>query len=355
MEGAATPRRKPLEARPLTTDERASFVILSLYMLTFCFGSFMYSELLLLQIIGLTAGAAGLFLFVAAFFNTESPEKGYSIHPLRSYLVSIFITLAVLLSIRLVVGMIESTRLALIITYGGLLTALIVFRKAMVQVVSVLLILVFLGVSISNRNAVMDGTVKFHDAVRQSGKVLLRIGPIQDVANLFLTGNYIGYLSHIDYRNEQINILATRTVVDAEDDEIRKTQAILGFVSNHIHYVSDPGDGLEYIKDPITTLIAGGGDCEDQTLLLCSMLESVGVTTYIAFTDEHVFALVRFNQKDPQLTAAPFLFVEGWPCYALDAADPGATIGRCAAVPRDVTRVFDVRKKSPAEFSLALE
>ncbi|RKX37501.1 MAG: hypothetical protein DRP64_17070, partial [Verrucomicrobia bacterium] len=124
------------------------------------------------------------------------------------------------------------------------------------------------------------------------------------------------------------------------------------FVSNEIHYISDPEDGLEYAKKPINTLISGGGDCEDQTLLLCSLLETVGVKTYIAFTDDHVFALVRFNQSHPVPGVAPHLFVDGIACYALDAADPGALIGDCVSKPYAVERVFDVRRRAPVAFSI---
>lgn len=352
---AAKPKWRSSEVRPLTTDERASFVILSLYMLMFCLCTFVYWEGLVLKIIGLTAATGGLVLFVAAFFNTEAPEKSHSRHPLRSYTFSLFIMLVVLFGIRFVGGIIHNFVLSVVVLYGGLIVSLVVFRKALVQVVTTMLAVSFLFVTVNNWHDVAVGHMGFKDAVRQCGRALFQIGPIQDVANMLVAGNYMGYLSRIDYRDEQINILAIRTVVNAKahDDDVRKTEAILDFVSNEIHYVSDPGDGVEYAKDPITTLIAGGGDCEDQTLLLCSMLESVGVKTYIAFTDDHVFALGRFSREYPDLDAAPHVFVDGLPCYALDAADPGANIGRSVARPDEVKRVFDVHKRAPVLFVAA--
>jgi len=349
---AEKPRRKGGEVRPLTTDERASFVILSLYMMIFCICTFMFWDSLVLRILGATVAAGGVFLFVAAFFNTEAPEKSHSIHPLRSYLFSVFITLMMLFTIRFVAGIIGNAVWSLVVAGAGLLVALVVFRKALVQVATTLLAVVFLFVTISNHNDILVGHMKFKDAIRQCGHIVFQIGPIQDVANLLLAGNYMGYLSRIDYRDEQINILATRIVVDTHDNEVMKTRAILDFVSNEIHYISDPGDGVEFAKDPVSTLIAGGGDCEDQTLLLCSMLETVGLKTYIAFTDDHVFALVRFNQSHPVPGVAPHLFVEGVACYALDAADPGASIGDCVSEPYAVERVFDVRRRAPVAFSI---
>jgi len=351
---AGKPGRKGGEVRPMTTDERASAVILSLYMALFCICTFMFWDSLVLKILGVTAASGGIFLFVAAFFNTEAPEKSDSIHPLRSYLVSVLITLTVLFVIRFAAGIIDSSVWSMVAAGAGLLVALVAFRKALVQVATTLLASVFLFVTVSNRHDVLVGNMKFKDVARQCGHIVFQIGPVQDVANLLLAGNYAGYLSRIDYHDEQINILATRIVIESNDDEVMKTRAILDFVSNEIQYISDPGDGEEYTKDPVSTLIAGGGDCEDQTLLLCSMLETVGVKTYIAFTDEHVFALVRFDQSHSLPGIAPYLFIDGTPCYALDASDPGASIGGYAVAPHTVKRVFDVRRKAPVSFAATL-
>jgi hypothetical protein len=344
--------RRGREVRPLTSDERASFIILSLYMATFCIAAFAYWDSLVLKILGVTAGSGGLFLFVAAFFNTEAPEKSKSIHPLRSYLISIFLVLATVFSLRFIGGLITNVMLSVAVLYAGLLVALVVFRKAMIQVISAVLALTFLFVTVQNREAVLSGQLSFMDTVRICGKAIFQIGPIQDVANMLISGHYVTYLSRIDYRSEHINTLAVQKVARSGDDELRKTVALLDFVSNDIYYVSDPNDGFEHAKDPITTLIAGAGDCEDQTLLLCSLLESVGVKTLIAFTDDHVFTLICFSKEYPTLDAEPYVYVEGKPCYVLDPSDPGAKIGQSTAPPEKLSRVFDVRGKMPVAFTL---
>ena len=127
---------------------------------------------------------------------------------------------------------------------------------------------------------------------------------------------------------------------------------MLNFVSNDIQYISDPDDGIEYAKDPINTLIAGAGDCEDQALLLCSLLESVGVDTYLAFTDHHVFVIARFNKTYPNLKASPCVFIDGEPCYALDPSIPGAKVGETIANRWYIKRIFDVRTKTLVHFTL---
>ena len=294
-------------------------------------------------------------MFVAAFFNTEGRDKGDSIHPLRSYLISVFITLLVLFVIRFATGLIDSVMWSIVVAAAGLLVALVVFRKALVQVGTTLLAVVFLFVTVTNRHDILIGNMGLKDVAQQCGQVVFQIGPIQDLAGVLMAGNYMGYLSRIDYHDEQINIMSTRLVADTQDDEVLKTKAILDFVSNEIHYISDPGDGVEFAKDPVSTLLAGGGDCEDQTLLLCSMLETVGVKTYIVFTDDHVFGLVRFSERYTLPDVPPYVYVDGAACYALDPSDPGALIGESAVKPADIGRVFDVRRRAPVKYTLEPE
>ncbi len=344
--------RKRAEVRPLTTDERASFAILALYLATFCLATFLYWDSLLLRIAGATAAVVGAFLFWAAFFNRAARGRDTSRHPLRSYLVSFFFVLLTLFLLRLAGGLIRNVVASVAVLYAGLFAALVVFRKAMVQVVSVLLVLAFLFVTFHNWDEVVARRMGFRDAVRQCGLAIFRLGPIQDVTNMLVAGNYIAYLRHIDYRNEQINNLATRLVARSEDDELLKTRAILRFVAREIHYVSDPDDGIEYAKEPINTLISGGGDCEDQTLLVCALLESVGVRTYIAFTESHVFALVRFRQRYQGLPE-PHVYIDGIPCYAIDATLPEGEVGLAAERPGRIDRIFEVRSRSMVHFSLS--
>ncbi|MBT8046501.1 MAG: hypothetical protein KJN67_04985 [Pontiella sp.] len=345
-------RKRSREVRPLTTDERASFAILALYMFIGCISAFVYWDSLTIRILGVTAGSCGMFLFVAAFFNTEGRGRSDSIHPLRSYLISFFSVLCVLFILRFIGGLISNYFVASVVMYIGLIVSLIIFRKAMVQVVTAMLAIIFLFVMIHNWEDVIDGKMGFEDSVRRCGQAVFQIGPIQDVTNMLIAGNYVNYLNQVNYSDPQLNIFATRLVRGCEDETLCKTKAVLDYVSNQIHYVSDPLDGFEHAKDPINTLISTGGDCEDQTLLLCSLLESVGVKTYIAFTDDHVFALVPLEGDYDKLNALPAVYIENEPCYALDPSDPNAVIGRTSANPRQIGRVFNVRRKAIVEFSL---
>jgi hypothetical protein len=62
---------------------------------------------------------------------------------------------------------------------------------------------------------------------------------------------------------------------------------IFTWVNANIVYISDPPD--DWYKPALHTLIVGGGDCDDRTILLCSLLRSIGFKTYVGFLPGHVF------------------------------------------------------------------
>lgn len=63
-----------------------------------------------------------------------------------------------------------------------------------------------------------------------------------------------------------------------EKDEYAEVQAIFEFVRDHVRYLKDV-NGVETLATPDKTLQMLIGDCDDQTVLLASMLESVGYPT----------------------------------------------------------------------------
>jgi hypothetical protein len=339
--------------KPLTTDERVWLFILSLYMAVFCVSGFVYWDILAVKVIGVTAALGGLFMFVASFFDPESRgQQSDARHPLIWYVMHTAIMLAILTGVRVVGGMMNHQISAMVIIYGGLLAALILFRKELIQLLATLFALLFLVLTIMHWQEIVTKNVSFEDISRRCFEVAFRLGPVQDVKNLILTGNYMGYLSKIEYRNPAVNLKASHLVRGTGDDELLKTERIFAFVSREIEYISDPLDGIEYPKAATHTLAAGSGDCEDQTLLLCSLLETVGVKSYMVFTDEHVFAVVQFQKRYPDFDVQPYLFIDSLPCYALDPSDPEGAIGDFLVPSHKVRRVFDVRRRTPVDFVL---
>jgi hypothetical protein len=346
---------KPGEMRSLNGDERISFTVLTLYLFIFCACTYLFWPSLPFKIIGGTAALLGLMLFTVAFFNKGSLPRKHSQYTVKWYLISFFSALSVLMGLRFVAHNVDNYRIASTIILCSLLFLLIVFRKTIIQILMAFLALAFISVAFANWNAAVSGEMGFLDALGKSGQMIFKIQPIEDVANTLIAGNYMGYLNKVDYRDEQLNMLAVRKVHDAGDDELRKATMLLDFVSNDIMYVSDPGDGFEHAKAPINTLISGGGDCEDQAVLLCSLLESVGVKTYLGFTSDHVFALVSFPYIYKELAGVPYILVNGRRSYILDAADPNAKIGYGAANPTQIEHIFDVRTKAMAKFSIPFQ
>jgi hypothetical protein len=64
------------------------------------------------------------------------------------------------------------------------------------------------------------------------------------------------------------------------------------YVKLNISYVNDPKGNENYWACPDETLLLGAGDCEDQALLVASLITSISGTTRIYLTDTHAFAAV---------------------------------------------------------------
>jgi transglutaminase-like putative cysteine protease len=79
--------------------------------------------------------------------------------------------------------------------------------------------------------------------------------------------------------------------------------ALFDMVKEEIKYVSDPREN-DIWEPANVTLRIGAGDCEDQAILLSSMLEAVGGTTRIYLTDNHAFAAVYLGNGTKEAEAA---------------------------------------------------
>lgn len=79
--------------------------------------------------------------------------------------------------------------------------------------------------------------------------------------------------------------------------------ALFDMVKEEIEYVSDPR-GNDVWEPANVTLRIGAGDCEDQAILLSSMIEAVGGTTRVYLTDNHAFAAVYLGNETDSTDAA---------------------------------------------------
>lgn len=87
-----------------------------------------------------------------------------------------------------------------------------------------------------------------------------------------------------------------------ERDDAAEARAIFEYVRDHVRYVRDVY-GLETLTTPGKVLQRKTGDCDDQTALLCAMLESIGYCTRLvmgAFDShdfDHVYAQVLIGNE----------------------------------------------------------
>lgn len=67
------------------------------------------------------------------------------------------------------------------------------------------------------------------------------------------------------------------------NDKDCQVVSLYHYVQSGINYLADP-QGRDFIQNPSETLQIKGGDCEDLSILLMSLLVNVGIETYMVFT-----------------------------------------------------------------------
>ena len=80
-----------------------------------------------------------------------------------------------------------------------------------------------------------------------------------------------------------------KSLVGSNDSIYKKIEKIYGYVVKNTKYVDDPVD-VDLVKTARETL-DNGGDCEDLTLLMISLLENVDVNTYFVEGRLHIALL----------------------------------------------------------------
>ncbi|TKJ17082.1 hypothetical protein CEE44_00925 [Candidatus Woesearchaeota archaeon B3_Woes] len=87
-----------------------------------------------------------------------------------------------------------------------------------------------------------------------------------------------------------IKEIADKIVVKAcqNGGRVCHSKALFYFVRDNFNYVSDPTE-YEYIKTAKESLVSGGGDCDDASVLLANLLDAVGIETRFVFIPRHVY------------------------------------------------------------------
>ncbi len=140
------------------------------------------------------------------------------------------------------------------------------------------------------------------------------------------TANFIAKLANLYKKNKLIRGLTVDIVSPVRShDFLEEIKRVFCWVKNYIRYVRDIV-GVETVQIPLVTLPPkysdigiGAGDCDDQVLLLASMLLSIGVrnistriVTYKSTDKEykHIYLIVEHNgvvySLDPIAKDKPF-------------------------------------------------
>ncbi len=90
----------------------------------------------------------------------------------------------------------------------------------------------------------------------------------------------------VDNAKHVANFIATTGCPNG--NKICYAKALYYFVRDNIAYINDPVS-REFIQNPLSTIENGGGDCDDGSVLLASMLESIGIETEFVFIPNHVY------------------------------------------------------------------
>ena len=77
--------------------------------------------------------------------------------------------------------------------------------------------------------------------------------------------------------------------------KVCNSKAIFYFVQKNFNYLNDPL-AFEYYKTPQESFNSNSGDCDDASILLSSLLQSIGLQTRFVFVPGHVFVQVKLKE-----------------------------------------------------------
>lgn len=99
------------------------------------------------------------------------------------------------------------------------------------------------------------------------------------------------YVEQIELENSELRKIAVEASKNCiSGDKECQINSIYKYVIQNYNYFSDPRI-KEYIQPTSETISLKAGDCEDLTILLNSLLESVGIQTYFVISEIHSFTL----------------------------------------------------------------
>ncbi len=162
------------------------------------------------------------------------------------------------------------------------------------------------------------------------------------------------YLQSIQLRDNELRKKAVEVTSQCSvNDKSCQTVLIYDWVVNNLKYVSDPRGQDDYVQSPHDTLDIGAGDCEDLTAVTMSMLENLGIKTYMILTEYHAYSLacgmdidevqknIRENSKPIEVYNSEFLIQQNYYQH-IDLVD----------TEKSITYDFNLESDNPVDFEI---
>jgi len=150
-----------------------------------------------------------------------------------------------------------------------------------------------------------------------------------EVVNLYKSidrNDIYGYSYYVTHESddEYLSALANVFRNTAKKEKLTEWDAVnlaVSFVQSLKYIPDDIGTGYdEYPKFPLETLYDEGGDCEDSSILLASLLRELGYGTVLVIVDNHMGVGIKSSEP------ANFKYM-GMDFYYIETTSPGWMIG----------------------------
>lgn len=274
-------------------------------------------------------------LLVAGVLFAETPPEGAS--PIRSFTEPLLIIVFLVTALPRLKPYIKSDLLFIGIVVAALLVLVVRrdYRRTLIQSLVLVFCCYTAVVFFQNRQDLRRGLQTKTETFKEASKKFVSFKYIRDALKLkdqVSTLRLAPYMAAIDSELPKIKTqaasLASGIPHTRQQDVI---YAIFKWVTENVEYRKDPdgswGNG-DYIQPPLQTIESLAGDCDDSSILLASLLESLGIKTYLIFIPRHVFVLVEPEPNTlTERLGKPVGKIEGRPVFALESTRDTPTMG----------------------------
>ena len=84
-----------------------------------------------------------------------------------------------------------------------------------------------------------------------------------------------------------LKVVSSRVSGSCGNNAVCSSKAFFYFVRDQIDYVSDPN--FEYLENPELVLMSGSADCDGKSILVSSLLKTVGIPNRIVLGNNHAY------------------------------------------------------------------